>query len=125
MSRIHRFAVSHSSSLIFTGTVSPQYLLTFQLTASHTSTQQLLQPLSCHHLSLSSISLSKTLPIRHSETKSELFYFVHDLFGKTQYCDIHVCCISMAAHCTLTNQHTVLCLVMLHTFHTYLTTDKA
>ena len=49
---------------------------------------------------------------------------MHDPFGKTQHCDIHVCCISMA-HCTLTNQQTDLCLVMLHTCHTYFTTDKA
>ena len=36
MSRIHCYAVSHSSSSIVIGTVSPQYLLTFQLTVSRT-----------------------------------------------------------------------------------------
>jgi hypothetical protein len=49
---------------------------------------------------------------------------VHDLFAKTHRSNAHVCRIS-TAHCTLTNQQTVPCLVMLHIFHTYFTIDKA
>jgi hypothetical protein len=98
LSRSHCFAVSHWS---------PQYMLTFQLTASHTfhttaPTATVMSPPVSHVMQVTSCHSAVSVYLKHSQsdilrpTLCQLFYLVHDLFGKTQHCDIHVCCISMA-----------------------------